>query len=215
MAILRVRPGPVIAGDNSYPEIRGTRKGAMGVQDIGGRYEEAAFRGNVFSGFFASAALAAIGANALSAFSLANPLNSGKILSLIDISMAVTSLTAVASGTAACLCTLPNASQNPTSVGAGNTPVCSLIGSGNQSVAKLYVSGTIVGTPVAFRTLLNAWQGSTAATYGPAIGFYKDEIAGAILILPGGFVQINGVGGTPADVSIEASMTWEELPYVS
>src|SRR5258707_1216574 len=49
MAIIRTKVGPIIGQDGSYPEIRGGRKGGMMQQDVGGRYEEAAYRGNVYS----------------------------------------------------------------------------------------------------------------------------------------------------------------------
>src|SRR6266550_1523764 len=91
MAIIRVRPGVAVANDGTYPEWRGSRKGASGVQDLGGRYEEATYRGVVYSLSTAGAGQTQAGANlfstAIASFQpivgVYNPSNSSVRLSIL------------------------------------------------------------------------------------------------------------------------------------
>ena len=209
--IIRVKPGPVVAQDNSYPELRGGRTGEMMAADTHGRYQEAVYRGNVFSVPFAAAALAAASATAAGAFLLNNPIGSGKNLVLLDCETVVTAFTVVATGTGIIM----GALINPTfsALGTPVVPTCNLIGSPNASVARGYPSGTYAVlpsvTPPGLRVLGGLYEDLAASSF---VAYMKDEIAGVVIVAPGNAINIYGLGGTPADVTIAATITWEEIP---
>src|SRR3954466_8678126 len=94
MAIIRVRPGTQVAADNSYPELRGTRKGAMAAQDAGARYEESLLRGTVFAAQVAAAnptgvSTGILGAAGTPLLLVWNPVGTGKILSILQASVSI------------------------------------------------------------------------------------------------------------------------------
>ena len=80
MAIFRVKTGPQVAQDGTYPELRGSRKGGLVSQDVGSRFEEACYRGTLFSTGTSVAALSAatilLTASAQPILGVWNPLNS-------------------------------------------------------------------------------------------------------------------------------------------
>ena len=210
MAIIRVKPGPVVAQDNSYPELRGCRTGEVAAADVHGRYQEASYRGNVFSIAFAAAALAAASATAAGAFLLNNPIGSGKNLAILDVEAVVTAFTATASGVAFVVGALINPVFS--ALGTAVVPTCNLIGSANASVARGYPSGTYAVlpsvTPPGLRTVGGLYFDLAA---GSTPVYTKDETAGAVIVAPGNAINIFGLGGTPANVTIAATITWEEI----
>jgi hypothetical protein len=189
------------------------QQNALLATELNPRYYQNVYQGNVFSASWTGAALAAATASTVGSFGLVNNLGSGKNLVLLDASVGVTAAaTSAATGTAFALATVPG-TQAVTGQTPGNTPVCLLVGSTNLSVAKPVTVGTVVGTPVPFRNL--GWVSNnsvTTQTFFMLGGIMKDEIAGTVVIAPGGFVNLIGVGGTPANFSVTLTMTWVELP---
>jgi hypothetical protein len=168
------------------------------VTELQARYYENTYRGNKFGVTFPTA---------LGAFCLFNPASSGKNLVINDIIAQLITFTAGA--TVVPLAIVAIANQTPTSTGAGTTPTCTLIGSSNGSVAKTFVSGTIVGAPtVAFRHLAGWYTDLAAGDMGSSV---KDEVAGAICIAPGSGIQVVAFG-TPSTNTVSVSMTWDEIP---
>ena len=167
------------------------------------------------SGFVYSAAtttgvaLAAAGTNS-PILTVWNPTGSGKNLVLIDAAIALTTQTFAAVAVGVELGGLANttAPSTVTAVGPNNN----FIGSGTVAVAKSYSQATLAATPFAIRhiaTFALDLNTSVSALNSPAM--LKDEMAGAVIVAPGSLVNIFGVG-TPADVTVVASMTWAELP---
>lgn len=169
------------------------------------RYYENVYRGYTFTLTFAAAALAASSATVAGAFLLSNPAGSGKNLVLIDCMPGITAFTPVATGTSIMLGGLANPTL--TALGTAVVPICALVGSGNKSVASGYPSGTIAAAPTSLRQLANLYLDLAAGDVIAA----KDEIAGAVVIAPGSAVNIFGLGGTPANYTLQPTFTWAEI----
>ena len=189
----------------------GDQFGAALVSETNARYYNLVVAGLVFGATWSAAALAAATASTVGSFGLVNPVGSGKNLVIIDWIFGITTFTAVASGTSAALASIAG-SQTVTAQTPGNTPLCTLIGSTNKAVGAPITAGTIVGTPSPFRFGVNELQSATSSTYFNANGVYKDQIDGEVVLVPGSFINVIGVGGTPADLTVEMSMTWAEIP---
>lgn len=182
--------------------------GEVLVTELMARYYQNNYRGNLFGVGYAAAALAAPSATASGAFTLYNPLNSGKNLVLLEITTALTTFTAVAT-TICAIGVYTFANQTPTALTPGNNPLCALIGSGNASVAKTYTAATIVGgNTFPIRQIANT---GILTAVGFAGDLNKDEVAGALILTPG-----NGFGlaatATAADDTIQVAYTWAEIP---
>jgi len=169
------------------------------------RYYQQTYRGNKYSCLYASAALAV--AAAASSFILYNPTGSGKNLVLTDAYIALTAMTAVATGCDIVLAWAPVATT-PGTIGTPLVPANCLIGSANKSVAVAAPTATLGTTPT-FARVLGSLYGDLAAN---DIAGIHDDIGGAIIIAPGFGVAIFGVNGTPADVTIAPCLTWDEVP---
>jgi hypothetical protein len=177
------------------------------ITELQPKYYQQNYRGIVFSAQYSSAALAA--AAAASTFVLANPSGSGKNLVIFDAFAAITGLTAQAAGTAIVIGGVPQQTFPISTVGTAVVPASGLIGKIGGSIALAYQTATLASVPTAIRQLA-ALYGDLAAS--DVFATPHDDIAGAIILQPGTALAIFGLGGTPADVSIQPSITWMEIP---
>lgn len=215
MAIIRVKPGVTTAQDGSYPELRGTRKGSLAAQDIGGRYEEAAYRGLMFYAANTAAQALSVASSTYTGLVVQNPVGSGKNLSILEIiytpTIAFTAVGAVILGwggttTAGVPVALTTGSST------GSTGLACLVGSNSASIAKVGASCTwsvngAAGAPTFLRPLFSMQFSGTVAS--ETIAVCKDEVAGAIIVPPG--VQIGIEAITTATTGI-GYISWEEIP---
>jgi hypothetical protein len=204
--IIEGRVGPQILSDGALAQLRQLKDGAVGVSDAHGRYQEAVYRGNVFNACNQAGAAVTNLAAAATGFILSNPAGSGKLLVLLEILFAQTSVAAAAANAAVLLA----ANINPIAAAVVHTtPLVinnALLGAGQAAVAKVDSAATLPAAPVAVRTL---WQPSVSATATTGIPpLVKDEIAGAIIIGQGCAVSLTALSA----LSGVASMTWEEIP---
>ncbi len=217
MAIIRVKPGVVAVNDGTYPELRGSRKGGASVQDIGGRYEEAAYRGVLFYAANTAAQALSVASSTFTGLVVQNPGGSGKNLSILEIiwatSLAITGLGSVvlgygASTTAGALIALTTGNSS------GPSGAPALLGSGAKSVANVGASctsaspaGVATTAPTIVRPLLGmSWI--TAGTTQTQVQV-KDEVAGAIIVPPGFQIYLEAI--TTA-VTGFGYISWEEIP---
>lgn len=183
--------------------------------DLFPRYAYLSLNGKVFAQSWPSAALAAPTASTVGAFGLVNNVGSSVNLVLLDVILGVTAAaTSAATGTAFALATVPgNQAVTAQTQVTGGPPPSTLLGSALLAAGKTVTAGTIVGTPVAIRNI--GWINNdsvTTQTFFMLGGVMKDETAGTIVIAPGGFVNLVGIGGTPANFSVTMTATWAELP---
>ncbi len=175
------------------------------VTELQPRYYQNTYRGSVFGVTFASGSAAAASATATGAFSLFNPLSSGKNLVLIDaiVTLVTFSVTTTFFGYG-----LAGFTQTPTTVTLGNTPVNQFIGGAATSVAKTYTVGTLVGASTATVRQLAAFYPDLAA--GDMVASIKDEIAGVVVVQPGSGIDL--VSTTTAGTATQIlSYTWAEI----
>jgi hypothetical protein len=174
------------------------------------RYSNLVQAGVVFEINFPAAAFAAPSATSTGAFFLFNQPNSGKNLHLIDTQVAVTTFTAIATASMA-VAIIPVPNQTPTSTSStGVTIYNALVGASNPTVAKGYVSGTLVGAPVLGQRTIASFVILTAVGAGAL--WQKDVIDGAVVVAPGSGIEIQSVSGTEADITGIVGLTWAELP---
>lgn len=198
------------AGQNAFgttPPMRAGGGADAIVSELLPRYGRLTADGQVFSVTFAAAALAVVSGTAAGAFLLANPLNSGVAAILIDCMPGITAFTATTGGCSVILGGLGNAVL--TSLGTAVVPNSTLVGSSITPQLRAYPSGTIAQTPVPIRALTNLYVDLAAGD----IAALKDEISGAVIILPGSAVNIYGLGGTPADITLQPTFTWAEVAW--
>lgn len=194
----------VASGTSSQPLTQGAF-GEVLVSELNGRYANLTLAGQVFSGFFASGAVAAASATATGPFALFNPNNSGKNLVLLKVMAQVATFTAGTTGAGFGFQFVAN--QQPTATTPGNAASNALVGSGVVSIAKLFTAGTLVGAPTIPGVLFGGAYLDLAA--GDAISI-DNELAGSIVIQPGSGVCIVSSGTLTAN--LVASVTWAELP---
>jgi hypothetical protein len=214
MAIIRVRPGVVTAQDGTYPELRGTRKGGLAAQDMGGRYEEASYRGAMFYAVNTAAQALSVASSTYTGLVVQNPLGSTKNLSLLEVifatSIAVTGVGSVVMGwggttTAGVPVVLTTGNSS------GPVGLTTLLGSSVASVAKVGASCTwSVNGAAAAPTILRPLIGVSWVTAGTTQTFsqYKDEIAGGLIVPPGAQVCIEAITTAITGFSY---ISWEEI----
>lgn len=195
--------GPQVLNDGVGQVGRQGRQAEWVVQELHGRYYEQGFRGNVFVAANVAAQATTTGVAAATGLILTNPLASGKYVSIIDITVGVGAVVAAAFevGLFANTNVLAAAVTHTTPI----VPTCALLGSASVPVAKVDSSATLPAAPTHIRTLLaSGWVTATAQSQEVA----KDEIAGAVILLPNTAVSVQSLVGTQ---SIIASVTWEEV----
>lgn len=195
--------GPKVnAADATEQDFRFGRQGDQIMSELHGRYAEQVMRGNVFHAATQSPVSLALSHNSTSpTFTLYNPLSSGKMLALIDLIVGFQAPPAAA-------CNLALAAQlNPQiAIPSGLTPGTvrnSLLGSGAASVAAFYTACTLGLSPITVRHVASI---VAAASITPP--YIRDEIAGAIILLPGISISLQASSAANA----YASITWEEIP---
>lgn len=223
MAIIRVKPGPVVAQDGSYPELRGTRKGSLTSQDVGGRYEEATYRGNCYSISTTGAGFVLAAVNLFSTaigtfqpiLAVYNPSTNTKYFVLLQAWCGVTASPLATPAQTGGFFFVGNAGQLITNTQTA-TPVnnYTLKAAGSTGIGILNTTLTgAVGNSLLIRPMSSVASLTTAtANVSGLIGpINVEDIAGGIIIPPGGYIGLaNGVSNTTMTVS--AGLSWEEIP---
>jgi hypothetical protein len=220
--IIRVRPGVNVAQDNTYPELRGSRKGAFAKQSIGGLYEEATFRGNVYSISTTGAGFVLAAVNLFSTgigtfqpiLALYNPQNNTKAFAILQAWCGVTATPLATGSQSGGFFFVGNANQSITNAQSA-TPVNNYTfktGGSGIGILNAVLAGA-VGNPLLLRPVSAVAHLVTAtANASPVIGVIAvEDLAGGIIVPPGGYVAFaNGISNTVDTVS--AGITYEEIP---
>jgi hypothetical protein len=203
MAIQRVKPGIVTAQDGTYPELRGSRKGGLVSQDVGGRYEEAAYRKAMFfaatqAGQTTSAALTATYVGLV----VSNPLGSSVNLAINKVSFGWAVLAAAVTTIGIGL------GYSATTNVVHTTPVTprsNFFGVGGAPVALADTTATLPAA-LFYYTFLGNTPTATSDPNGGAI-----DLEGSVIIPPGAYIAtVTSVASAAA--AFLASIQWEEIP---
>lgn len=205
--IIRVKPGPVVAQDGTYPELRGGRTGEVVVSHAHARYQEAVYRGSVFGACqFAGTTMPAGLSASPTTLTLANPAGNNK-----NFAIWYASITNLVAFTAAAIIALAVSTNTVAAAVSGTavTPVSLLVGSKNASTANLFTTATLPAAPTQTVAILGA--GLTGAiTTAPSAVVMSRELAGSIILTPGTALsfQASTAGGASGSA---AELIWEEI----
>jgi hypothetical protein len=199
--ILEGQSGPQAIQDGSVNTVRLTKDSSAGAQDTHARYQEAVYRGNVFS----AANTAAVTIGVLTAtgvtFHLYNPAASGKNLVVLTVSFAPSSATFVVSPVWLVVNAQATAPTGTTALVVRNN----LLGAGAAAVGQVFSAATLAAVPVPVRPFF-----TVPATALTSLFVCKDEVAGEIIVGPGQVLSVQGNVAATAVGFLAAS--WEEIP---
>lgn len=220
--IVRTKPGVVTAQDGTYPELRGARKGGLTSQDVGARYEEATYRGGVYSVSTGGAGITLAGVNLFSTavatfqpiLALYNPLTSKVNLSILQSWLGVSG-DPVSAGVSGAFFWVGNSGQSITNAQSATPFNCGTLkaaGGNAIGITNVVLAGA-VGNPILIRpvssTLDPTAEPSTANTILSSV--VMEETAGTLMVPPGGYVGFaNGISNTT--VIVVAGICYEEIP---
>lgn len=201
MALNEIKVGPIAQADGTTPIARGGRNGETIVGDAHGRYYEAASRGKVYVGGNQAATAFSVALNTTyTGVVLANPVNSGFNLALLQASLVLT----VAPVAIASIALFGGYVQGGITV--HTTPLVpwsTLLGN-TGGIAKISAAATLVGTPLWLPGLKGGFTAGALSADGAALA----DIGGSIIVPPGAYV---GIGALTA-VTGMGSLVWEEVP---
>lgn len=194
-------------GDGNQPAIRAGRQGEAIVSQLHGRYYEQALRGRLF---YAQTALTGVAPGTAlgttGAFSLYNPVASGKNLVILEGAMGYVSGTLGAGVVNWAANTNPSAAAT---TGTAITAVNALLG-GAASVAAPRTTSTLPVTPTAVR-VFGSLQASLAST-AVAPWQIRDVVDGAIIVTPGCTITLHATAAAGSSPLVVFSVLWEEVP---
>lgn len=211
---VQARVGSVLASDGTIIDPRLAREGDGVVRDGAARYYERTSRGLVFIATTASAGIApGTALTATGALMLANPAGSGKNLSVIRATQGYVS-------------GLPGAAQMwwtqgacPAALPAETTAAlrCSgfLNGTSAGDVAKAYSGVSLTNAPTIVRPAAFGALGVYAIATAGAANFnpmQQEEVAGALVVSPGFYVALEGIGAAGTSPLFSFSIEYEVVP---
>lgn len=176
--------------------------GAQRVMDAHGRYADLAFRGRLFTAANQAAVTCGAGLSAtMVTLALNNPVGSGVYLELIDAAWGFTTAAAAAT-TVYLAATVQSATANSavTLVTVKNALWTGIAATGNVGIASS--AATLPAAPLIARVL------GSAGTSGLGPVLLKDDIGGALILMPGTTVSIQA---SAAAIGLGA-FTWAEVP---
>jgi hypothetical protein len=231
--IIRVKPGIITAQDGTYPELRGARKGGLVSQDVGSRFEEATYRGVVFSSPLtvtaitnatfttadATSATLATAATSTPICGIYNPYTStvNAVVLQAVCSMVMTALQATGTGPLVWVAYTGQTSALTTAVVPFNRKT--MLQSGAQAkglpgvaLTGLNNTGNIVAASALSIPMYNtALLGTAVGFQTPAPSTAVENIDGSFIVPPGAILGLFATT-TPVAISVASSIMWEEIP---
>jgi len=205
--------GPRTVADGANTEFRQGRTGAIINSDGHGRYHESVSRGLTFSistvlagTTVVSGNVSPVAAAAATILSLYNPIGSGVNASVLKV------VFGQVSGTPGAGMVAYNIAYNQTITAAANAATVCNYASGKTGACKGFTQTALTGSgaQVLLRPLGPlSFAGALAVGAGP-LG-YLDEVAGEIVLPPGGLLSI-AVPAAGTTWVLAGSMTYEEVP---
>lgn len=199
-----VRTGVQTVADGNLVQLRGSKSGELITGDGHARYQEAVYRGNVFSAANQAAISTPAGLTASSLnFTLYNPASSGKNLVVLRASVAVNAAPAAAS--VIWLVVNVVAAQAAPATNTALTIRNALLGGGFAAagVGLVYSTTTLAAAPLVDRVL-----GFVSAASLVGVATLSEEFAGDLIVAPGAYISIQA----STAISLQCSMRWEEIP---
>jgi hypothetical protein len=212
-----VRVGPQVLSDGSLVQERASRDGCNVAVNGHCSYQEACYRGNLFSMVLAASTstvaagnIAGAAAQASTQFALCNPVASGKNLVLLRFRLGYISATMTGAGP------IFHGTLNgiPT-LAASGTILSNQMGAGGSSVARGYVSAggaALTGGPAPAIFMPTNFANTATIPASPYLVSTDDLVDGCIIVPPGqGWLPLWQNGGTYTAALYACSITWEEI----
>lgn len=196
--------GPQALSDGVHTSVRLGRNGELITTELHGRYFEQSLRGNVYHACTPNTGIAIATSSTTAGFAIANPLNSGRVVSLISVRLGLISGTYTLGTIMQGVLTNPIASQV---TGTALTPIPGLIGSGHTPNAKVFTNATLPSAPTPL-TPFSLKNGSATASFNTI----SDDINGKIVLSPGAAWCLYSIGNDTSPLEM-VSVCWEEVPY--
>lgn len=197
--------GPAVAVDGANANLRMDKTGAACVTDTHGHFQEAVLRGNVYSAQTAATGVApgtAIGTTG--AFTLHNPVASGKKLVILRASMGYISGT-LGAGT---IHYLANPSTAAVPTGTAITPINVGTFANTGSAALAFTTSTIT-SPLAIGTFANLGASLASTAVQPwQVVDYPD---GLIVVSAGCSLTLHATAAGGSTPLVVFNMVWEEI----
>lgn len=199
--------GPVAVADGTNPPARMGRTAEVSVQELHGRYYEAAFRKNLFTAYSAGTAMTVVGTGMVGLqIWNGSPVVNGVNLVLLKVSGFISVTSATTTGIVLA-----------TGIGQVNAPTgqTAITRSGNNfigataSQALALNAGTFSNAPTAVFVLMH--NTAAIASTGEDIGFNMD-LEGSIIIPPQSYACLATLGATAAAAAVTCNIMWEEVP---
>lgn len=206
-----MKVGPDYGGTGTFKPFTAGITAAQRTIDAHGRYFDTTMRGNVYFANVNGAAATAFtgGAAGTPLVGLYNPANSGKMFSILAASVGIR-VSASAAGVAT-FNLWGGPSVLPTGTRTNPTNMLSLAASG--SAAACFVNTAMTSsTAIAQLFPVASYYWATAANANLASNFV--DIGGAVIVTPGNLVAL-GATAALTSATYDASLVWEELPYLT
>jgi hypothetical protein len=196
------RVGPQTpGGDGTYYPLRLSKTGELVISGAHGKYAEAGRRGKLFGAANQAATTTTVGlATTYTGLVISNPAGSGVNLEILQVGVGLAAAPAAPS-TIGLL-----AGWLAAGITAHTTPLTPFNEKFDLAagLAKADAAATLVGTPTLVEVLMGGFTAATLPSVGPAL----IDVAGGIIVPPGGYCGIY----TSTVASIFGSFTWEEVP---
>ena len=223
--INEIKVAPQTAADSTVVTARGSRDGSTVVQDSHGRFQEAALRGNLFSGGMTTTAITnatfttgTLGATATPILGVYNPLGSGKNLVILQAKVSPVNTALQTTGAGALMWAT---STNNVAISTGNAPLnrgtLQTTGSVAKDMSGVALTGLTNNLVVRDASALGSGAMSNLSTLQTAAGLMPsqvvsvDNIDGSIVVPPGGVLALLSTT-TAVAISAASSIMWEEVP---
>lgn len=218
--LLQGQTGPQVTQDGTLPNVRLGKSGEQITQDLHGRFYEQTYRGNCYTFGLSNTALVNANAIATGLTSTAQPIigiynPSTSLVNLVILQATLVTSTIANTAVAPGGFMWVYSAGNP-GISTGSTPInCKTLTASGSSGKAFAVSTALTGLTnnlAVFRACsipsINAAGPATAITQPTSQGC--ENIDGAIIVPPGGFVGImNQVATTTISVSV--GILWEEV----
>lgn len=222
MSDLQVR-GPLYGGSGTPSPFTADYSGAQRTADAHGRYMDAVLRGNVFSASVGGAGQTLVAVNLFSTaigtfqpiICLYNPLTSGKALAILQAWVGLSAAPLATESQTGGFFWVGNSGQSITNAVSTNLPVNNYTLKQQGSAAVVVLNAVLAGAsgnPILVRPVSAALAAVTATANATVqtSQIAMEEVAGSLIIPPGGYLAIaNGISNT-VDSAI-AGITWEEI----
>jgi hypothetical protein len=205
--LVESRIGPAVGNDGAKDVERMTKDYGKVVQDLHGRYYEAVYRGTVYEAVTASTGVApGTSLSTTAAFSLYNPISSGKNLVLIDVGLGYVSGTI---GTGQTYLTANTNSNAAAVTGTAITPVNMNLASANTAVGKPLTTATLPAAQVAIHPLWILAPFLATSVFQPIPT--RIVLDGKYIVSPGTSLNIHSVAAAGSSPLVVFSASWEEV----